>query len=372
MQILEISFLIPAFLLNTSGVESDAQVNYVEASFRLQVDVTYLNSHCVESTIMEKNSVEWSVKLCKTNDTAGWFNKANSNVDLYLKCSPLNGRLCTHEAIVKLLPRDDRCNEPIVKRLSKREFSNADSTAAIKGFVGWSYFYDNFVSDDYVIFEIDIRTNACREEHVAEPQNEPNIYEVGSRIHFMLDDVSNLQERISPEITVGGIRWNVIVEKRDTHLAVYLEGNEYDFEQNSAYKVDAHFKLLTYDSSVQSKNRDFTHIYRWNSTKEGFERFLKFSDFIDNDKHYTRDNKANLLVEFTVQEQKQSPVARDDASERFDCSACLKEFCSGDIYSANCGHLYCQPCFDETIQNSLVCPECGSSICDGIHPLNGN
>lgn len=373
MLIIEIAF--PAYLLNgiASGAESDAQVNYVESSIRFRIDVTNLNVHCVESAIIELNHLNWSVKLCKTNNSAEWLNRAHNNVDLHLQCLPLrteHAHPFEYEAIVKLLARDDRCNEPIGKRLSKREFRNSASTAVIIGFVDWNYFFNNFVSDDYATFEIDVRTSTTRREQEVRPREEQNFYEIGSRIHFMLDNVTNLIEEISPEITVAGIRWNVIVERRDVHLGVYLKGNEMDFEQNSAYKVTAHFKLLTYDRRMRPERRDFTHFYRSNSSKEGFEHFLDFNDFIDSNKHYTRENKANLLVEFTVEEQDSVPDVEYSSSEKFDCSACLKEFCSGDIYSANCGHLYCQPCFTETQQNSLVCPECGSSIRDGIHPIH--
>lgn len=349
-------------------------VNYVEANFSLRIDVTDLNDHCVESVTIEASNLDWSIKLCKSNDSAGWFNKASNNVDLYLQCAPLgreNDLRCDYEAILKLVAPDDRCNEPIIKRLSKREFTNAASTAVVKGFVGWNYFMNNFVRDDYVTIQINTRTNTPNREQRVEPQNESNFYEIGSRIHFMLDDVSNLGEKSSPEITVSGIHWKIIVEKtNDAYLAVYLEGNESDFEQNTAYKVNAHFKLLTYDSTKRSKIRDFKHVYRWNSTKQGLQRFLKFSDFVDANKQYTRDNKANLLVEFTVEEQKESDGRAYSSSDRFDCSACLREFCSDDIYSTNCGHLFCQPCFAETQLNSLVCPECGSSIRDGIHPIH--
>lgn len=123
------------------------------------------------------------------------------------------------------------------------------------------------------------------------------------RVNVMLESATKLTEINSVNITARNIKWNVRLEKKNNKLALYLQADESDLT-HYYYKVDAIFKLLSFDTKVKPVIKTFQQDFRRGSLEYGFDEFLHWDDFISTDKKYIVKDKASLLVQFTVSEPK--------------------------------------------------------------------
>lgn len=265
-------------------------MNAVGSVFVFNADVTCLRSNCVESSSIILNNIKWSVELCRSNN--------NPNViDVTLK-SAMDGYVprwnCNAQASVKLLPKTE-LRAMIEKQLPQQKFTEINASHGIVAFINLDVFFTYYVSDNRATFEIALSTNSMNIEDVAD------MNQIKSRVHVMLPNVSRLGRATSPVVVVQGIKWQVVVERQHENLSIYLEATESDFNRGSTYRVDANFKLLTYDPSARPVIKSFTQTYHWGATLKGFTQFISWIDFIDGSRKFILDDKANLLVEFQVE-----------------------------------------------------------------------
>lgn len=278
-----------------------SHLNGLAVVLRFDADVTFLSSRCVESSSVVLNNIEWSVKLCKDEPSINSFVNVilKSHVGAY---NHVPRWTCNAQATFKLLPKSSHMQN-IQKQLTTQRFTEINTSHAINAFVNWNAFFTHYVSNNQAAFEIAISTNSINVEESRD------LDQITSRVHVMLPNVSRLGRTTSPEVIVRGIKWRVVVERFNDNLGVHLEANEGDLGTSSTWgqiehKVVANFKLLTYDPTARSIIQSFTNTYYWGASKRGFDCFIGWYSFIDGSRKFILDDKANLLVEFTVGEAK--------------------------------------------------------------------
>lgn len=140
-----------------------------------------------------------------------------------------------------------------------------------------------------------------------------------ARAHLALPNVTQLNEmespvgivqgRIeSPEITVRGINWKVIVEKCSDYLAVFLDAPSAlpinlfgSIDRRWTYDVEATFRVLTFESTAEPFQETFSDGYfQWGDSKRGLENFMDWSDFTDENRKFVENDRAHIVVEFKV------------------------------------------------------------------------
>lgn len=277
-----------------------SQVNCLASVFRFTADVSYLSQRCVESSNVTLNNLSWKVQICK-----GTYNSGDTiDVTLAASSDGSHSNWSTEaEATIKLHPK--KTVQLIEKTLPKTKFTSDDFERTIKNVVSYSDFMSNFVYDNLAEFEIALST-----VHLAEKE-QTDVDVIKTRLHVMLDDVSNLVKSETSEFVVRGIRWKVVVERiggaqegLGGTLAIYLEAAEEDFGNSLSYDVEMQFTLLTFDKNAPVSSEAYSQVFHWGATKGGANNFMRWEIFLDPSRKFILDNRANLLVEFKVSEPK--------------------------------------------------------------------
>lgn len=339
----------------------------VSTVFRYKANVPNSTATCIESPKFKLSDVNWRIKLCKTQTAE------RTALGIYL-ISSLDENMeewsCEAKAMFKLLPKNDQTDRSIVKFLVKQKFGHANSSQGFDEFIDWKEFLEHYVSGNEAEFEIAVSANPLN-RNVS-----PNLDQTYSKLRLRVDDVSELEDEqcYSPEVIVRGIKWRFLVKKMDDYLAVFLSSDSLDLHKNWSYKVDATFRLLSFDENVGEKSLVISHRFNYREFDWGFNHFLSWSEFTDKRKRYVVQDTANFELEFAVDEPK--PLWEIDeyqmktGNSSLHCSVCLELFSTGQIYSTRCGHLFCQPCFKNSIEGNEVCPMCKtpSKIAE-LHPI---
>lgn len=319
---------------------------------------------CVESSEITLSNVSWKVKLCKRQTSNG-----TDVVDFYLQSLSNEHEYWSSDAqaTIKLLPVND-IDRILVRKLAKRNYKNTNSANAVKAFISWEDFVQNYVNDNVAKFEIELSTNGVT--HYA-PRNVTQSF---SRVQILLDDVSKLEDFNSSNVVVQGVNWKVHVQRKDYYLGVFLEADEDDFSMGSSYNVTAVFKLLSFDFNTKPLTKTLVHNYRWGSTEQGFKEYLYWDDFLTSNNKYVFQGRAHLLVQFKVADPESLwDVEGNDIGmfhETLPCSKCNKQFGSGEIKShIYCGQLFCNGCSSKLL--NYQCPSCKNVVYNNdIHPIH--
>lgn len=171
-------------------------------------------------------------------------------------------------------------------------------------------------------FDMGIRTSrTVRPIPLKILENFENVFVNAStaKTHIILSNVSQLNEMESPEgivqrkiespeLTVRGINWKVIVEKCHNYLAIFLDApSAFPIDllggigKRWTYDVEAKIKMLTFESSAQQFQQTFSDGYfEWGASKKGLVHFMNWNDFTNESRKFVVDDKANLVIEFKV------------------------------------------------------------------------
>lgn len=345
------------------------KLNDIGTVFLLKVNTEILNKTCEYSFEIELNNVKWKVKFCKKS-TDG-----DANIQalaVYLVAAFDKSEMewsCDAQAVFKLFQKDGRAVNCVVKDLSKKTFDKRNPCHGIDDFIKWDDFLQNHVNENQAKFEIEISTGVLERKSMALHDME----RVSAQFHVAIEGASKLTNCFSSEVVLQGVRWKVSCTKSGEFLVVYLSGNEDDIDSNWSYNVAAKFTLMSFKSDIKPISYKFVHEYGadfdW-----GYPKFLKWSEFIDENKKYVSRDKANLFVEMKVEQPKPiwniQRLALPAAGVTFECCLCLDSFSSGKIFSTKCGHLFCKPCFEKSIENRNVCPTCQTATSStDLHPI---
>lgn len=332
--------------------------------FRFTVDVSNLASNPIESSEIQVNNVNWKIKLRKnTVDDGG-----TEALGIYL-VSPFNhntaNSTCEAQAAFKLLRNDDQSDQSVVKYLRKQTFSNINRSHGFDDFIDWNDFHAHFVNEGKAILKVEIS---------AEPiyrATEMNIEQEYAKIHVLLEKANELQSCYSPVTVVRGIKWKLLIEKRDDALAIFLQADKMDMCKNWFYDVECTFELLSIEEENDGMKRMTRTDYHYDKDDWGFAHFIQWEDFTT---RYTYADQANFVVEFKVHEPrplwKLNSFNLSKANSLLQCAVCLECFSTGEISTIKCGHLFCEPCFIKSTRDQQLCPVCKvPTSANDLHPI---
>lgn len=117
-----------------------------------------------------------------------------------------------------------------------------------------------------------------------------------------------------PALTVAGVNWKLLVQKRDDFIDVLLSAEveiisdvPNKLKYMDTYDVKAKFKLVSFSPYVDSvekimdPNEYRPPYYQWGSgNTKGCKKFIRWTRF--NNRHFVWEDKAIFVVEFTVGE----------------------------------------------------------------------
>lgn len=267
--------------------KANLTLNNFATVFRFTLDVLRLQTtNTISSPYIELNGVNWLIR----------FNQLNNNINVSLVPSFNYGAGAVEvEAAFKLYQKQDKKDKSFVRLLSKRLVSSYKSVSTtIENFIDLKDFMENYVYENKATFEIEIITNPLSRKDLS-PQLGLDV--VSKKIFVEVENVNNLFQNISALTEVRGVDWKVLTEMKQGKFGVYLQADENHLGKWS-YEVDATFKLLSFNSSVESIQNSFTHNFHLGSTTRGFENVLGWSDMIGNG--FVVNNTANLFVDIKV------------------------------------------------------------------------
>lgn len=346
-----------------------AKLNTTKTAFHFNVNAEILEKACVYSTPeMEIRNVKWIVKLCR-KAADGDVNAQLLGV--YLIPVVENHSMdwaCDAEASFKLFHNDGLASHSIKKHLLRKTFDKRNSSHGIDNFIDWDGFTQNHVFANQAKFEIEISVDVLRRMSM----ESRDINQVSAEFHVVIEGVSKMEHCYSSDAILQGVRWSILCEKNSEHLGVYLNIDENDIDSDWSYKVDATFKLASCKRDVEAITESWSH--EFSEGNWGYPTFLKWTDFVDEDKKFVSNDKANLFVKIKVEQPKPrwniGDLTPTKSAALLECCLCLDSFSSGNICSTKCGHLFCKPCFDKAIERSNACSFCNRATSSAdLHPI---
>lgn len=346
---------------------ADVSICSYNTIFRFTANVQNLTSTVVESSEFTLSNLKWKVNISK-RAAAGY-------IGVYLasqsECAT-DKWTCEAQAAFKLWRKDDHNDQPVVKFLSKRQFSNENPCHGIEEFMEWNEFLEHFVTNNKVTFEIEISTDPLM--LTAMPVSDVDQRYVKFRV-----SIKNVSKKNSihhtPEVLVGGIRWKIQYQKSSDVFSIYLCATDEDMAPNWSYKVNATISLLSYSSDGSPVKRQFQKVFRRELLPSwGYREFISWEKLMDTDKSYVLNDCVILEISIKVDEPKADwEIGRPSLSKGtslLECCLCYDCFPSGEIFSTRCGHLFCQSCFTKSIENNPVCSMCkADTSLTELHPI---
>lgn len=344
---------------------ADVSICSYNTIFRFTANVQNLTSTVVESSEVTLSNLKWKVNISK-RATSGY-------IGVYLasqsKCAT-DKWTCEAQAAFKLRHKDDHNDKPVVKFLSKRQFSNENPCHGIEEFMEWNEFLERFVTNNKVNFEIEISTNPL----ASMPASDIDQRYVKFRVS--IKNVSKKDAtRYTPEVVVGGIRWKMEFQKGSDAFSIFLRATTEDMAPNWSYKVNATFSLLSYSADGSPFARQIEKVFRRElQSSWGYKEFISWEKLMDTDKSYVLNDCVILEIAIKVDEPKADweigQPSLSKGTSLLECCLCYDCFPSGEIFSTRCGHLFCQSCFTKSIKNNPVCSMCkADTSLTELHPI---
>lgn len=340
--------------------------------FHFAVNISTLSSsNSVYSPTFVLSNMNWKVKFAKKSIGID----ENAQV-LSVFLEPIWAKKeekwsCEAQATFTLLPKDDEAGQSLERHLCAKIFDNKSMVAhGFPDFINWDEFVQNYVREDMANFEVQISTSPLLRKRTAAD----DINQTSATFQVTVENASQLEVSSSNDVILQGIIWNVRLKKCDKHLAVYLYCREDDVDENWFYKANVTFTLQSFHDDVGPKQLKMGAEYQRESIGWGFDDFLEWSKFIDKENGYIKKDRAILSVDLKVDpamsKWKIPRKTQPEKGQSHECSVCLEQFLSGEIFTIKCGHLFCKPCIDKSLKNRKVCPMCNAGATTAqIHPI---
>lgn len=214
--------------------------------------------------------------------------------------------MCAADVTIKLFYKSI---EAIRKSITKQQFSDEFASNSIYDFLEWNEFsqyvhqYNQHIHEKKAKFEIEISASPIL--RIA-----PSTFAQSfTKMQVVLKNINQLQESLSPEVVLRGVRWKIHTVKQDDGLGVFLKGVDEDFDLYWSYQVHANIKLVSFNLNAKGIEGTFIHVFHCGSTEFGYKKFIIWNNLISEKNEYVKDDIANLIVELKVEEPKLRPNA---------------------------------------------------------------
>lgn len=243
---------------------------------------------CSESPQFLQHHMTWKLKVC----VDGIFDKY-VNVQLVSVFNE-NTEDWTCKAAAKIKALSNGHNNDYEQELDFIEFTKANSMHGFEEFILWKDFrVKDYVKNNVATFDVRILTKP--------PDRIPGIQHTSTTFRMRLLDLKNLDDLRSEEVIIRGIRWQIRTMKINDHLGVFLYANEDDMDLEYSWEVTATFTLASLGGAGESLTKTFKSVmFNWTNNAWGFSEFIKWSELIDENKKYTKNNAALLDIDVIV------------------------------------------------------------------------
>lgn len=340
--------------------------------FNFTLNVSTLNSsNPVYSPLFALSNMNWRVKFSKTPI------EVNTNAEaLSVFLEPLWGKkegvwLCDAKATYTLLPNDERNGPSIARQMRTKTFDNRNKLInnGFVDFIKWDEFERNYVQKDVANFKVEVSTSPLLRKRTAPDE----INQTSAKFQISVENASQLGRCHSDDVVLQGMKWSVELEKKNDHLTVYLFCKDDNLDENWIYKTKVTFTLLSFHEDVEPVDWTMESEFQRGLSMWGYNKFLEWSEFIDEENGYIVKDVAILSVDLkvdpAVSRWKIPRKTQTNDGQSNECKVCHEEFVSGEIYTIGCGHLFCKPCIKTSLKYRNTCPAVCNAISTGIHPI---
>lgn len=315
-----------------------------------------ISDDVLETTVVE-NEAETS--------TNGVANNDEDLFDIHL-CS-LNPDKSDKWAIVgkawiKLLSSDVN-KEPLEANIGPVVFNAKNTVWTYDSFVNWGEIMkpeNSYVTDDSCMFEMKIQASMVQDTSIDELMKFEMLRKCcdNSTVGKFRLTINKLQESYgicSPEIILNGEPWRILVVK-GRHLELFIRGMnanaDVDKEQLSVATIQ--IKLKSFDPAVAPvckllKDFNFDH-----SLCEYSSKLISWKELIKREKKFISNGSFVLEVEVKFNHPEDSQNNKIDLV----CPICLGNMKNNSMSTTRCGHLFCLPCIEQSLEINPICPSC--------------
>lgn len=332
---------------------SIVEIYQKEAHFEFSIESDDFDKEHVTSEVILAN-IPWKVKVSKRQ------NDGEDVIDLHLVCSPAiqpNTLEWFYEAkmTVTLCPAASD-QQPYQKSLAKVTFKNGKESHGLTGFIKFADLKP-YTQNGLIYFEVRLSVGPLKVRDKTQIEQKRSIFQ------FTLDDVSKLKKH-SVDVSVGGNKWSVFLDKRIDSLGFFLRDERNSQNSNWTWNANYSLKLLSFDDNIDSLIRKLNQTFHLKGQDWGFRCFISWKDLMDPAKKYVQDDKAIFEVDLEVSPAKPlwniDQRSSNPEDEIFECSICLQNIVGREPVSTKCGHIFCKECISRFIQEKKKCPNCNA------------
>lgn len=331
-------------------------INITETRFNFFLETNALNADYLTPKMILAD-LFWRVKMCKETTFGG-----EDVVNVFLECSPGSSTLkwaCEAKATISLCPITPN-QEPYRKTLAKTTFTENSPSVGCVAFAKWTEF-KRYELNGIICVDVHLSANPAKEHITSE------IEQTATKFRFTVENMSKLSRKSSPEVTVQGTNWYVVLKKDDGSLSVFLYIKRNIFNENWFWKVKWSLKLLSFCAGAETPPicKQFSHIYGYKTESWGFMKFIAWNDLMNPAKKYVQDDKAMFDIDLEVDSP--TPLWRMDLNRAKhnnqiqECSVCLQNVIGRKPAVTKCGHLFCSDCIKQSIEEHKKCPMCNAN-----------
>lgn len=344
--------------------------------FHFIVNVDDLEANCVESPDVMLSGVAWRVKFCKGSHVKE--GKDTDVVDFFISSAYKNNEVpwsCEASVVLRLFHKDDPKNNTMTLKLKKQTFSN--KKLQLSASLSWDTFLEQYVQDNEATFEIEMLTTPLI------LKTPSDVEQINTQFQVVLNNVSKIRDIFSSIVIVRGIKWRIHTKIQENEtLSIHLQA--VDIDLNWSYAVRAFFSILSFKKNGAAFDYKFDYTFSRESPEGGSPNIMSWNEFFDRKNKYVLNDKSILLVKFEVEDPKplwqpERGIAMDgesyavvDDEKKLPCCVCHEKNINGEIFSTNCGHLYCRNCYIGKVQDiDQKCRQCGTYVTNW-HPVFSN
>lgn len=268
-------------------------INY-GTSFRFLVSVDELNKNCTETAETVLSNVPWKARVCRVLDgTSRLYVYVVANI---VDSTWLIEARCEYRLFIKGGPKYNS-GTTIWLQFNSSSPSNE---------ISMPYTNKSMLSmEDYAIegnlhFEVLIDTRPLQ---IIEKKQFENF---GSKFRVVLKNVNQLNSSFyhasSQEVTIRGIRWQILAYQEKKYFMVHLRGNRDHLGLDWSTNVTANIELLPFDTRkpyIPERYATIEQAFSLETNDHGI-RFSKWKNLNDPESIYVLNDSVALLIDIVV------------------------------------------------------------------------
>lgn len=332
-------------------------------------EVNKLTSVCSPEILLF--GIPWQIEISKRE------NGTKKSLGVYLKCANKDKSpnwTATACATIKLLPFRDN-QRPVECYIPPYVYHRFVHNSGKDALIEWD---DLLTKDklcvDTIRFEVNIVAENPNDLHRSISNfKDLDFGHQGIKLQLIVQNITNLWAVRSPEISLFGVSWRILVYKHVQHLGIILEPNERS--KNESTKVTIAVNVVSSKDGLDSIEKSCTKMVQWPEALK-IRNIVCWDEMMKPKNEFVNGNSITLKIELKSDKEvggDATNVNRNNVTakrRRIECSICLEDLDSQDMSTTPCGHSYCTVCITAAIRGNRVCPLCNAAVqLNDLRPL---